>query len=52
MNKFSEIGVTDVDASLETQKVTVTHNEGVTGETLLNALKKWSDAAGKKISLA
>lgn len=49
---YSFVGVIDVSPSLETQKVTISHNDAVDGEKLLGALKDWATAGGKKISLA
>ena len=46
-------GVTDVDASLEAQKITVKHDAAKASQAdMLAALKKWGDAGGKAVSLA
>eukprot|EP00512_Aurantiochytrium_limacinum_P000359 CAMPEP_0171489724 /NCGR_PEP_ID=MMETSP0958-20121227/2921_1 /TAXON_ID=87120 /ORGANISM="Aurantiochytrium limacinum, Strain ATCCMYA-1381" /LENGTH=72 /DNA_ID=CAMNT_0012022979 /DNA_START=67 /DNA_END=285 /DNA_ORIENTATION=- len=45
-------GVESVDANLDTQKITVEHSSSVSAETMLEALKKWAENAGKKVSIA
>jgi copper chaperone CopZ len=46
-------GVSNVQASLDTQKITVVHDPNkVSPEAMLAALKKWGDAGGKKVELA
>jgi hypothetical protein len=44
--------VTNVDCSLEDQKIKVTHSDAATPADMLAALEKWAAAAGKKVSLA
>ncbi|GBG25576.1 Copper transport protein ATOX1 [Hondaea fermentalgiana] len=45
-------GVEEVDASLEDQKITVQHDSSVTADTMLEALQKWAQSSGKKVSKA
>jgi hypothetical protein len=40
-----------VEASLDDQKVTVTGDDSISGEMLLDAIRKWADTGGKAISL-
>ena len=45
------VGVTNVDANVETKNVAVTCAADVADDVLLNALQKWSSASGKSVSL-
>ena len=44
-------GVTEIDADVEKKLVTVDHADAVTPQQMLEALKKWADAAGKSVEL-
>jgi copper chaperone len=44
-------GVETVDASLESQKIIVTHDPKVQPSEMLAALKKWGDAGKKRVEL-
>jgi copper chaperone CopZ len=43
------IGVSKVDANLETKKVDVECDDSVDNEVLLAALKKWASNSGKTV---
>ena len=45
-------GIDDVDANLETQKITVKYDDPATPEDMLEKLQKWGTAAKKKVALA
>ena len=45
------IGITSVETSVEEKKVVVVSDGKVSPETMLAALKKWGEAAGKDVSL-
>ena len=46
------VGVTNVDANVETKNVAVTCAADIADEVLLGALQKWSAASGKSVALA
>ena len=45
------LGVSDIDANLETKIVTVTCREDINEQDLLAALQKWGTASGKSVAL-
>jgi len=51
MTTTTTAGVKSVQASLETQKITVQHASAVAPDVMLSALKKWGDAGGKRVEL-
>lgn len=48
---FLLVGVVDVEASLDAQNVTVTGDDIVTADILMESIKKWADSGGKTISI-
>ena len=48
---FFIVGVTNVDANVETKSVIVTCQESVADSKLLEVLKKWSASSGKDVEL-
>jgi len=49
LKKFD--GVEQIDANLESQRISVTHDAKVSPQDMLVALKKWGDAGKKTVEL-
>ena len=49
--RYLFLGVTKVDANVESKAVVVTCEETVDSATLLGALQKWSESSGKTVEL-